>query len=201
MITHLHAARTATRSTRITISRGIVVVCAAALALTACSGTADSDTTTSPPVTTSAAPSPDSPSASPTQPDVEYATVSQYASVVAGERRTIEEYVVTVDECALGGWSEGSIVCPLAPMTLQALAGVLRISISQDAREEDRLLPPPPEIERLVNQTMEAAEDVEVAAEGLDSCDGYEGCEAEWITLRRAANRLQEEIDSWSPYL
>lgn len=128
----------------------------------------------------------------------EYATVGQYASVVAANQRDITEYTEKVQDCALG-WSKGDLPCALAPLTLRMKAGLLSILLSQDAKPENRLLPPPPEIEALVAQTIEAADSFFAASETL--CDDYKGCTAEWFNVSRAAGDLQYAIDAWSPYI
>jgi hypothetical protein len=134
------------------------------------------------------------------EPAVEYATVEQYASVVASTQRDIEDSIVTVDDCALG-FSKGDLACALAPMNLALTAGLLKILISEEAKPEDRLLPPPPEIESLVAKTIEAAGVAEDLGNATSDCGLYKGCESEWIELSFAAGDLQDVLDSWAPYL
>lgn len=178
------------------------VVCAAGLtfSLAGCGGSGGEAATPSPPSSPSALASDSASSDVSESAEQEYATVEQYASVVAANRRDIEEYVAKVEDCALG-WRKGDLVCALAPLTLMAQAELLRILMSEDAKEEVRLLPPPPEIEVLVARTIEVAGAIKPLADAADDCAQYKGCESEWLDLSFAASDLQEVIDSWAPYL
>lgn len=174
------------------------------LTLAGCGGSTTSDSAASPSgESTVAAPSgsaaasdavEESPSAE------EYATVEQYASVVASTQRDLEEAIATVDDCALG-FAKDDLRCQLAPLTLQATAVLLKILISEEAKPEDRLLPPPPEIADLVSKTIEAAGTVETLSSVTTDCESYKGCESQWIELSFAAGDLQDVLDSWAPYL
>ena len=141
------------------------------------------------------------PSITPPEPEVETATVEQYASVIAEERSGLEEYIIYVDECSVGGWDDDSLQCPFTPLTLSAKASTLSIRFSEEANEDIRLAPPPAEIADLVERTRETALDVEVAADTVNECTDYIGCEAEWFQLQMAASDLQGILDAWEPYI
>lgn len=188
-------------------NRLLAVIGAGALTATlaACGSTSDadappSDTSTLSSASSSTADPVPEPSESLSEPSQEFATVQQYASVVAEARRDMEEYVGIVEDCALG-YSTGDIACALAPLTFRAQTSTLNIRLSQDAKDDIRLLPPPPEIADLVARTLEVTGEIEALSEAVDECDQYEGCEGEWFALSMGASKVQDILDAWQPYI
>lgn len=133
----------------------------------------------------------------------EFGTVEQYASVVAESKSKIEEQIAAIEECSLGSWDEGSLVCPFAALGMVPIAGILkgRLAGEDDLREDLRLDPPPPEIEKLVARTVQATQAAMDAAETASDCGDADECELEWFELSSAARSLQGVVDAWGPYL
>ncbi len=134
------------------------------------------------------------------------ASVSQWASLVAPHAREWHDQVDTVEEDCRRPATV--VACHLGYMTLSLQAETIAVvltGVSSNPGHSDYLGEPPAEIDRLVERTIEAAEDVEPAYEAYadTGCgDPYaEECRAEAFAMRIAVGDLTSAYDAWAPYL
>ncbi|HEY8453865.1 MAG TPA: hypothetical protein VIL54_17010, partial [Natronosporangium sp.] len=100
--------------------------------------------------------------------------------------RTAQDF----EECLLT--EDQGLACRVYPLTLDAEAKtlVLKLTGAQKPGVPAYIGPPPAEIERLVADTIAAAEAVDAA---MDGPDPY----SHWFTV----SRLLGTLDRWEPYL
>lgn len=143
-------------------------------------------------------------------PEVDTATVEQYASIVA-KNQDLKKQIGTMSDCDwLGSGSldadPASIVCQAGVLTLSFQAGTLSTSLksAQKPGVPAFIGSPPAEIEALVADTVSASDALEKAAAAANKagCEQTAAgkCAALRIDVMQAMGDLERELYAWEPY-
>lgn len=142
------------------------------------------------------------PSPSPDGEDV--ATVSQWASVIAGVDRQTRDAFEAWDTgvCLPSDMSDGDLFCNMQMQNMGTYAAVVSMELqaAANAGAPGYIGAPPAEIVMLVDETRDKADAAANAAgAAVDACK--EGsCLGEAMAAMLAYDKLISALDSWSPY-
>jgi len=143
------------------------------------------------------------PVASPTP---ETATVQQWASLIAPLARNWRDLAAEQDEVCLDPQTVTACHLNYLNFKIQSETIILVIDgAAHNPNHPDYLGEPPAEIQRLVEDTLEAAEQVTPAWEAYDATgcgDPFaDSCRGEGFRMRMAVDNVTRVFDAWEPYL
>lgn len=140
-----------------------------------------------------------------TSTSVSTATVNQIASVVAERGPPVRESIEDADPCFIDPGC--SLAASISVLSVGTTAGTLALDAADDDRPENGLFIGgiPDEIADLTAETVDAANAVADAANGLDvTCPGPNAgpeCFSTMLELGHLAGDLVDELNAWEPYL
>lgn len=169
--------------------KAVAVVALAILALTGCSATPE-------------------PTPAPTVDASGSTTIAQWASVVAEQKATFEEWKTDWDS-ELCSVDASDFACAARTLTgtfiAQTISITLTTAVTPTALTGYLADEPPAEIKTLWTDTTRAADDFMAAGKvWSDSCNANaqaEGCDVVLFKFGSAADALERKFAAWSPYL
>ncbi len=132
-------------------------------------------------------------------PTKQTATIEQYASIIAENRRDVDETMMQLEECSIDAISTCGFVALSASTRAEIVA--LQLNGASDPKSLKYVGDPPAEVAPLVDDTVSAAENVTRAFETYEVCGAPAECPTELFKVAMEFESLQESMDAWGPYL
>ena len=164
--------------------------------------------------TAKSTPTPTTPSTPSTAPDTtDYATVGQYASIVAKNQVGLAKSLTDLLNTRHCTWNRpggvdvrpGYVTCAIGVLGLGFQADTLKISL-QGAEKPGvpaYVGQPPLEIAPLVDDTITAASQLSKATQAASDCTSKAspGCDSKLFDLYDAMTGMSSQLGAWAPYL